>query len=182
MSVDELAYDALCTLCEGETIPDELRPQARTILGDMLIARPEPCAEATLAAVDNVLAAEARAAPGLALTPTGLPDAQWLTFGSTLLAVWRGDACKLAAGAVVNAANEAGLGCFQPSHKCIDNVIHRAAGPRLREKMSTAHEPARTARCRFDAIGDCRLSFAIVPRSARDGSNDPAAWTEPDSG
>jgi len=134
MSVDELAYDALCTLCEGETIPDELRPQARTILGDMLIARPEPCAEATLAAVDNVLAAEARAAPGLALTPTGLPDAQWLTFGSTLLAVWRGDACKLAAGAVVNAANEAGLGCFQPSHKCIDNVIHRAAGPRLREK------------------------------------------------
>lgn len=28
------------------------------------------------------------------------------------------------------------LGCFQPSHLCADNVIHAAAGPRLREDCS----------------------------------------------
>jgi len=33
----------------------------------------------------------------------------------------------------VNAANEQLLGCFQPFHACIDNAIHAAAGPRLRE-------------------------------------------------
>merc|ERR1712232_1188017 len=25
-----------------------------------------------------------------------------------------------------------GLGCFQPNHRCIDNIIHCAAGPGLR--------------------------------------------------
>ncbi|GAA6015273.1 hypothetical protein JCM10207_008932 [Rhodosporidiobolus poonsookiae] len=34
--------------------------------------------------------------------------------------------------AVVNPANTRLLGCFQPSHKCADNVLHAAAGPRLR--------------------------------------------------
>lgn len=36
--------------------------------------------------------------------------------------------------AIVNAANEACLGCFIPNHPCIDNQIHRAAGPELREE------------------------------------------------
>mmetsp|Transcript_18852 Transcript_18852/g.42226 ORF Transcript_18852/g.42226 Transcript_18852/m.42226 type:complete len:294 (-) Transcript_18852:116-997(-) len=48
------------------------------------------------------------------------------------LAVWRGDITTLSIDAIVNAANEAGLGCFQPTHRCIDNVIHCAAGPQLR--------------------------------------------------
>lgn len=50
------------------------------------------------------------------------------------LAVWQGDICSLQIGAIVNAANEQGLGCFQPTHRCIDNVIHRAAGPGLRKE------------------------------------------------
>jgi len=57
------------------------------------------------------------------------------------VALWRGDITTLQIGAIVNAANERGLGCFQPSHRCIDNVIHCAAGPALRaacfEQLST---------------------------------------------
>ena len=53
--------------------------------------------------------------------------------GNIDIVVWRGDICSLRVDAIVNAANSAMLGCFQPSHRCIDNVIHRAAGPRLRE-------------------------------------------------
>lgn len=48
------------------------------------------------------------------------------------IAVWRGDITQLMADAIVNAANDAMLGCFQPFHPCVDNAIHAAAGPRLR--------------------------------------------------
>ena len=136
--VGQLSLSALCALCEVED--DEQLPlgleaddeNARAILGDVLISRFEPCGETALAAVDAVYAAE-RGAPGLVPTEAGLPDARWLAVGATKLAVWRGDIRNLAVGAVVNAANDGGLGCFQPRHRCIDNVLHRAAGPRLRE-------------------------------------------------
>ena len=52
----------------------------------------------------------------------------------TDLYVWRGDICTLKVDAIMNAANAAGLGCFTVEHRCIDNVIHRGAGPRLREE------------------------------------------------
>ncbi|KAF2798014.1 appr-1-p processing enzyme family protein [Melanomma pulvis-pyrius CBS 109.77] len=52
------------------------------------------------------------------------------------LSLWRGDITTLTdVTAVVNAANSELLGCFQPTHKCIDNIIHAAAGPRLRQEM-----------------------------------------------
>lgn len=52
----------------------------------------------------------------------------------TSLSLWKGDITTLTnITAIVNAANSQLLGCFQPSHRCIDNVIHSAAGPRLRE-------------------------------------------------
>ena len=47
--------------------------------------------------------------------------------------LWQGDISTLAIDGIVNAANKRMLGCFQPFHNCIDNVINTAAGPRLRE-------------------------------------------------
>lgn len=51
--------------------------------------------------------------------------------------VWRGDITTLIVDAIVNAGNSDLLGCFQPTHLCIDNVIHAAAGPRLRDDCYT---------------------------------------------
>ncbi|KAG9416588.1 hypothetical protein AC1031_000984 [Aphanomyces cochlioides] len=48
------------------------------------------------------------------------------------IALFHGDITTLAIDVIVNAANTAMLGCFQPTHKCIDNIIHDHAGPRLR--------------------------------------------------
>ncbi|ATZ81107.1 hypothetical protein BMW23_1063 [Bodo saltans virus] len=45
-----------------------------------------------------------------------------------------GDITKLQIESIVNAGNENMLGCFVPDHKCVDNVIHCAAGPRLRNE------------------------------------------------
>lgn len=49
------------------------------------------------------------------------------------LCLWLGDITCLGVDAIVNAANSELLGCFTPLHACIDNCIHSAAGPQLRE-------------------------------------------------
>lgn len=46
--------------------------------------------------------------------------------------LWKGDITRLKIETIVNAANSAGLGCFIPCHKCIDNSIHSASGIQLR--------------------------------------------------
>lgn len=78
------------------------------------------------------LLAEELQARGGVVDPCALPSLKEIT--GTRLCLWQGDITRLAAGAIVNAANEQMLGCFDPAHRCIDNVIHRAAGPRLRDE------------------------------------------------
>lgn len=51
---------------------------------------------------------------------------------SDKICLWQGDITKLKIGAIVNAANSQGLGCFIPNHNCIDNQIHTFAGVNLR--------------------------------------------------
>lgn len=48
------------------------------------------------------------------------------------MALWQGDITSLEIGAIVNAANSQGLGCFIPGHNCIDNQINTYAGVPLR--------------------------------------------------
>jgi O-acetyl-ADP-ribose deacetylase (regulator of RNase III)/NAD-dependent SIR2 family protein deacetylase len=136
MSADDLAFDALCAVCEGQDIDvNHLRPVARRALGDFLISNAEPFVnEAVLAAVDAAWVAAKSTEDALDPTPDALHNGLWMSVGNVNVCIWRGDICKLRVGAVVNAANDAGLGCFQPSHRCIDNVLHRAAGPLLREE------------------------------------------------
>lgn len=62
-----------------------------------------------------------------------IPPVVSLSNSQTKLRLWRGDITTLTdVTAIVNAANSQLLGCFQPAHRCIDNVIHSAAGPGLR--------------------------------------------------
>jgi len=49
-----------------------------------------------------------------------------------VISLWQGDITRLAADAIVNAANSRMLGCFVPMHTCIDNCIHTFAGVQLR--------------------------------------------------
>jgi O-acetyl-ADP-ribose deacetylase (regulator of RNase III) len=59
-----------------------------------------------------------------------LPDNPFIQSDKFIL--WKGDITQLNADAIVNAANNQMLGCFHPLHACIDNAIHSAAGPQLR--------------------------------------------------
>ncbi|MFC3418570.1 protein-ADP-ribose hydrolase [Salinicoccus hispanicus] len=53
--------------------------------------------------------------------------------GAERMALWQGSITDIKADAIVNAANEKLLGCMQPLHDCVDNAIHSAAGPMLRD-------------------------------------------------
>ena len=48
------------------------------------------------------------------------------------ICLWKGDITKLEIDSIVNAGNSDGLGCFDPTHVCIDNQIHSEAGAGLR--------------------------------------------------
>jgi len=110
-----------------------LETDARAWLRALLTVRgPQSLPEGFHLAMDRLLQAERRMRPEE--SPASLPRLGALPgTAAAQCAVWRGDITTLAADAIVNAANAELLGCFRPFHACIDNAIHAAAGPRLRE-------------------------------------------------
>lgn len=56
--------------------------------------------------------------------------------GAPKITLWQGDITTLRCDAIVNAANSALLGCWQPCHSCIDNMIHSLSGVQLRIRCS----------------------------------------------
>ena len=74
----------------------------------------------------------------------GVVDIDGLTYKNSIT-LWQGDITRLNADAIVNACNCKLLGCFQPLHNCIDNVIHSNAGMQVRldcnEIMQGKDEP-----------------------------------------
>ena len=67
--------------------------------------------------------------------------------------LWKGDITRLNTDAIVNAANNALLGCFVPGHLCIDNAIHTFAGVELRNEcdaiMKKQGHPEQTGKAKI---------------------------------
>lgn len=63
------------------------------------------------------------------------------------------DITTLEVDAIVNAANTAMLGCRIPNHRCIDNAIHSAAGPRLRDGATIMAKQGRS-----EAVGAAKVT------------------------
>lgn len=110
----------------------------RKALYAALISRPPlPFPSGYLDALDGLLAYERALIPlfdpgSLPRISEQFPDCPGFLSGRSG-ALWQGDITELQVDAIVNAANDALLGCFKPFHACVDNAIHAAAGPRLRE-------------------------------------------------
>ncbi len=98
----------------------------------LLTARsPEPLPSEVHDAIDSLLHLQRVARP--TVDACDLPRFALTQRDGAPFALWQGDITTLAIDAIVNAANAQLLGCFTPFHACIDNAIHAAAGPRLRE-------------------------------------------------
>ncbi|MDR7235846.1 protein-ADP-ribose hydrolase [Neobacillus drentensis] len=99
------------------------------------IRAPKPLDERFLEKMDTLLQIELKEksivkVEKLDSIATMFPDSPFSHSDKFIL--WQGDITQLNADAIVNAANNQMLGCFQPLHACIDNAIHSAAGPQLR--------------------------------------------------
>ena len=119
-----------------------LAPLEPRTLDEALVERIEAIAAGRIA--DN--ATDGRALPPVATdSDTRYPAAESVS-------LWVGDIARLDIDVIVNAANKQLLGCRIPNHRCIDNAIHSAAGPRLRDdcatiiKMQQSLEPVGTAK------------------------------------
>ena len=121
---------------EAERLPDTPEARRRLLRGLMNVRPPMPLRKDYLEVQDKLLREETEARGVVAIDdlPTVAEirgDAADDFFSRVVL--WQGDITRLAADAIVNAANSALLGCFVPGHLCIDNVIHSAAGLQLRD-------------------------------------------------
>lgn len=112
-----------------------------SVLKQLLCRRPpEPeLPPSILGDIDAILAYERGTKvsyPSSSLNPYGIvrPKSGSNPAISSRLFLHKGDITALSeVTAIVNAGNSQLLGCFVPGHHCIDNAIHAAAGPRLRD-------------------------------------------------
>lgn len=111
-------------------IPEDEQEQKNLLRSLMNVRMPEPISEEFLKVQDEYLQVEN--------AKDGFVDIDELTpvKSDGRLYLWQGDITRLKVDAIVNAANSQMLGCFQPLHGCIDNIIHSKAGIQLRLMMN----------------------------------------------
>lgn len=107
-------------------ITDDEQEQRDLLRGLMNVRMPEPASDEFFNIQDEYLQIEN--------AKDDLVDIDELTpvKSDSRLYLWQGDITRLKVDAIVNAANSQMLGCFQPMHSCIDNIIHSKAGIQLR--------------------------------------------------
>ena len=113
---------------EKLTIPESVLGQKRLLRALFNVRAPAPVSQEFLDVQDAYLKE--------ATAEKGVTDYHTLTPVRKGIWIWQGDITTLACGAIVNAANSQMLGCFNPGHGCIDNIIHTYAGVELRLRMN----------------------------------------------
>jgi O-acetyl-ADP-ribose deacetylase (regulator of RNase III) len=120
----------------SKSLASRIKDKRRLLRALLNVRAPKPLNPNILKQLDRLLQAEAVEAgitKASALMPVSaaLAEVQWEHKEKFVL--WQGDITLLEIDAIVNAANAGMLGCLEPLHACIDNAIHSAAGPQLRD-------------------------------------------------
>lgn len=105
-------------------IPISLQEKRQLLRGLINIRSPKNISSDILKLEDELLQIE--------LKEKGTTDINSLEQIDDNIILWLGDITTINADVIVNAGNNDGLGCFNPTHFCIDNTIHTFAGIRLR--------------------------------------------------
>ncbi len=134
--IDRLLSD-LTSVREKNVLIEKYGTPRKSLYATLISRPPLPFPSGCLNTLDGLLAYERALIPpfypgSLPRISEQFPDCPGFLSGK-LGALWQGDITGLKVDCIVNAANDALLGCFKPFHACVDNAIHAAAGPRLRE-------------------------------------------------
>lgn len=162
----------------GVAVPEDADDQQALLRALMNVRPPAPVAAEVLAVQDAYLAERLRERGG-AVDAAALPPVDAAYPVLSRVALWRGDITRLAADAIVNAANDQMLGCFVPGHHCIDNAIHTYAGMQLRldcARLMAAQghaEPTGEVKVTSAHNLPCRYVFHTVGPIVRDGRPTP---------
>ena len=159
---EELVNELLNSLLNGNDtligveIPPEYTAKRNLLRGLLNVREAKPLDSEVLKKIDSLLQVELKEKGVVEVHPLGpvsklVPHNPFIHSDKFIL--WQGDITTLKADAIVNAANKYMLGCFQPLHACIDNAIHSAAGPQLRDDckviMSIQKEVEKTGRAKI---------------------------------
>lgn len=121
--------------------PEDTEAKRQLLRSLMNIRMPRPLPEDLRLVQDEYL--QARAEEKGILSLSEIPVLESAHPFAHVLSLWQGDITRLQVDAIVNAANSAMLGCFQPCHNCIDNCIHSYAGVELRAECAQQMEALR---------------------------------------
>jgi O-acetyl-ADP-ribose deacetylase (regulator of RNase III) len=140
-------------------LPAAYESRRRLLQGLLNIRPPQPLDSAFLDDIDRLLQDETNRkeivdSGGLQVVSDVLSARSLKNLDKLVL--WKGDISRLRVDAIVNAANDQLLGCFQPLHNCIDNVIHTAAGPLLRQDCQSIMDIQRHR----EQTGDAKITRA----------------------
>lgn len=132
MNKEELVQELLKYFLEEGNYSYEIPSsydEKRTLLRSLINMRePFPIKEEILKLEDELLQIE--------LKEKGIVDGLNLKEALENISLYLGDLTTLKVDAIVNAGNSYGLGCFNPTHRCLDNNVHTASGIRLRLECS----------------------------------------------
>ena len=118
-----------------ENIPEDLQDKKRLYRGLVNIREAKPISEEFLKSEDEYLQEELKNKDVTDVEDIKTIAESYSSYSlknADKMCIWKGDITKLKVGAIVNAGNSQGLGCFLPNHNCIDNQINTFAGVRLR--------------------------------------------------
>ena len=140
-------------------LPSTSESQRRLLQGLLNVRPPQPLDGAFLDDMDRLLQDETNRrgivdGAGLPVVSDTMPARNLKNADRIVL--WKGDISRLRVDAITNAANDRLLGCFQPLHNCIDNVIHSAAGPLLRQDCKAIMDIQRHR----EQTGDAKITRA----------------------
>ena len=119
-------------------IPDDTEGRRHLLRSLMNVRSPKPAPDELLSVQDSYLRGRAleKGIVNVGMIPTAAEAYGSSHLFADRISVWQGDITRIAADAIVNAANSQMLGCYIPMHNCIDNCIHTYAGIQLRQECA----------------------------------------------
>ena len=116
---------------EEVNIPDNIEEKKKLYKILCNIREPKPISDEYIQVENNYLQEETRKKGILNIKDIIITDNNNIK-NKDIISIWQGDITRLQVDAVVNPANSQGLGCFNPSHKCLDNILGVSSGVCLR--------------------------------------------------